>query len=99
MAMSSRRFQQKSQGYAAQKMSIVEQFFISLRSFEDVLTIHDDMKKRFAAAVSGQFWGLFRAESLRPSFSGALTAYFLLICVVAINVHAKVETEWLVTVR
>lgn len=94
MAMTSRRFQQKSHGYAVQKLNVVEQFFGSLHSCQDVLTMHDAFKKRFAAAVSGQFWALFRAESLRPSFSGALTVYFLLACVIAINMHGQVDVDF-----
>lgn len=35
-------------------------------------------KNRFSAAISGQFWALFRSEALRPSFTGAITLAILL---------------------
>lgn len=84
MAMSSRQFYRKSATCFGQKLSIVEEFFAAIRT-HDHLTVHAALQKRFAVAVSGQFWALFRAESLRPTFSGAMTVYFLMGCVVAIS--------------
>lgn len=46
-------------------------------------------KEQFATATSGQFWALFRAEALRPSFSGGFTVaiFYLSIAFMAAHYH------------
>lgn len=93
MTMSSRPFYSKSQTFMCQKLSLVAEYFDAMRGNGNLLEVRDAFRKRFAAVVSGQYWALFRAESMRPSFSGAITVYFLMVTVVAIVWHAPDHIE------
>lgn len=101
MTAQSRKLARKSMSFADQKLNIVEDHF-QLGSAGEEEALHQQhhqgtVRKRFGAAVSGQFWAFFRAETLRPSFSGPVTMYILLLCVIIVELLIESSNQHLIS--
>lgn len=99
LAKTSSTFYRKSQTFQTQKLSIAEEY--CQRSAANststgsetinntLLGQREAFRNRFTAVTSGQFWALFRAEALRPSFSGVITLGILLVFLAIMIAHDR----------